>query len=123
MRGKAGTRGCYGGGNALYLRTRYCTPERMGIEDCSGMIPLAQYCREKGITRHKADGLLKRRHLLCMSIEGTYWVMENPDNPITERELTRRLPKRKISKTRGTFESERDWYVKDMKRRTSQVQS
>lgn len=112
MRGKSGSRGFCWGGNALYLRTRYCTPERAGISDCSGMIRLSEYIALKGITRHKADGLLKRGHLLCTSLDGTYFVMENPDNPPGERELTRRLPNRKISKNRGTYKSERDWLKK-----------
>lgn len=123
MRGKAGSRGFCWGGNALYLRTRYCNPQKAGITDCSGMIPLVQYCRDKGITRHKADGLLKRGHLLCMCLEGTYFVMENPNNPVTERELTRRLPKRKKSRSRGTYKSELDWLIKDSDRRANQPSS
>lgn len=114
MRGKAGSRGCYGGGNALYLRTRYCKPETVGIYDYTGMVRLSEYIKQKGITRHKVDGLLIRGYLLCMFFGGAYWVMENPFNLPTEREFINRLPKRKRNKTRGYFKSELEYYKKQL---------
>lgn len=119
MRGKAGSRGFCWGGNALYLRTRYCTPEKAGITDCSDLIPLRDYCLQKGITRHKADGLLKRHYLLCTSFHGVYYVMENPNQLPTEREFTRRLPKRKRGKGRGVYESEKNWLNKQHQKRSA----
>lgn len=114
MRGKAGSRGSYAGGIALYLRTRYCKPETVGISDLSGMVPLSEYIKQKGIGRHKVDGLLIRGYLLCMCLNGIYWVMENPFNIPTEREFTHRLPKRKRNKTRGYFKSELEYYKKQL---------
>lgn len=72
---------------------------------------------QKGITRKKSTSLLKKKYLLCTWFKGHYYIMENPNNLPSEYEFTHRLRnKRKRSNSRGTYKSEREYYVSEQVR-------
>lgn len=75
---------------SMYHHTHYRSP-CCSSETIQILIPFHQWLKDHKVTRDKGYTLLKRHKLLCQKVKGKYYVVENPENPITPHDLAHRM--------------------------------